>query len=145
MTQYTHPTAELEVVTRVVVTVVELRQMRDELKNFIEDNWTKKVDSIAIDPTHQTEELHDLHNGATNKFKEIESTISVLQTSAPRRETHSYWVRTQDLDPELFSKKEEWKKWRTDVEDYIETMEPGMSRLQDGCQGKGRSRRNMVR
>ena len=47
-TSDTHPTAKLEVATRVAVTEVELREMRDELKNFIEDNWTKKVDSIAI-------------------------------------------------------------------------------------------------
>ena len=35
-------------------------------------------------------------------------------------------MRTKDLVPEVFSKKEEWKKWRADVEDYIETLEVGM-------------------
>ena len=35
---YTHPTVELKVATRVAVTEVELREIRDEFKNFIEDN-----------------------------------------------------------------------------------------------------------
>ena len=122
----THPTAELEVATRVAVTEVELREMRDELKNFIEDNWTKKADSIAIDLKQQNEELRNLYNGAISKIKEIESTITVLQTSAPRGEKSSSWMRIKDLVPEVFSKKEEWKKWRTDVEDYIETIDSGM-------------------
>ena len=32
----------------------------------------------------------------------------------------------KDLVPEVFSKKEEWKKWKADVEDYIDTLEAGM-------------------
>ena len=35
-------------------------------------------------------------------------------------------MRIKDLVPEVFSSKEEWKKWRGDVEDYIETLEAGM-------------------
>ena len=36
-----HPAAE-EVAARIAVTEVELREMRDELKDFIEDKWTRK-------------------------------------------------------------------------------------------------------
>ena len=57
----THPTAELEVVTRVFVTEAELRQMRDELENSIEGNWTKQFDSIAIDLKQQNEELRYIY------------------------------------------------------------------------------------
>ena len=64
----THPTAKLEVATRVAVTEVELRQMREELKNFKEDIWTKKVDSIVMNLEQQNEELRDLYNGAINKI-----------------------------------------------------------------------------
>ena len=51
----THHTAELEVAAGIAVTEVELRQMRDELKNFIEHNWTKKADGIAINLKQQNE------------------------------------------------------------------------------------------
>ena len=61
-----------------------------------------------------------------DKIKIIESRITVLHTSAPRNERNSSWMRIKDLVPEVFSKKEEWKKWRTDVEDCIETFESGM-------------------
>ena len=82
----THPTAKLEVAAKVAVTNVGLRGMREELNNFIDDNWTKKADSIAIYLKQQNEELRNLYNGAISKIKEIESTIMVLQTSAPRGE-----------------------------------------------------------
>ena len=125
----THPAAELEVATRVAVAGVELREMKDELKNFIEDNWTKKADSIAIDSTQQNEKLRNLCNAAISKIKEIESTITVLQTSAPRGGESSSWMRIKDLVPEVFSKQEEWKKSRNDVEDYIETTDSGMKAI----------------
>ena len=35
-------------------------------------------------------------------------------------------MRIKDLAPEVFSKKEAWRKWRTAVEDYIETIDSGM-------------------
>ena len=35
-------------------------------------------------------------------------------------------MRIKDLVPEVFYNKEKWRKWRTDVEDYIETFESGM-------------------
>lgn len=43
----THPTADLEVATRAVVTEVELREMRDEPKNLSEEYWAKKVDKSS--------------------------------------------------------------------------------------------------
>lgn len=50
----------------------------------------------------------------------------ILQTLVPTNEKNSSWMRIKDLVPETFSKKEEWKKWRTDVENYIETIDSGM-------------------
>ena len=70
--------------------------------------------------------LINIYNGTISQIKEIESTITVLQTSAPRGEQNSNWMRIKDLAPEIFSKKEEWRKWRTDVEDYIDTINSGM-------------------
>ena len=49
----THPVAGLEVATRVAVRQVEPREMKDELKSFMEEDWTKKADSIAIDLKQQ--------------------------------------------------------------------------------------------
>ena len=35
-------------------------------------------------------------------------------------------MRIKDRAPGVFSKKGEWKKWRTDIEDYTETIDSGM-------------------
>ena len=32
----------------------------------------------------------------------------------------------KNIVPNVFAKKEEWKEWRANVEDYIETLETGM-------------------
>ena len=122
----THLAAEREVATRIVVTEVELREMKNDIKDFMEASWIRKADSIAADQKRQNEELRGLYNGAMDKIKEIESRITVLQTPAPRNDRSSSWKRIKDLAPEVFYKKKLEEMENRYREDYIETLEDGM-------------------
>ena len=71
---------------------------------------------IAADHKQQFKELRDIYIVAIDKIKELESEITLLQTSAPRNEKDSSWMRIKDLVPEMFSEKEECRmKWKTNV------------------------------
>ena len=122
----TYPAAELEVATRLAVTEVELREMKDELKDFMEAAGPERQTASRLIKSSKMKSCEICTMERFDKIKEIESRITALQISAPRSEKHNSWMRIKDLVPEVFSKKEEWKKWRTDVEDYIETFEAGM-------------------
>ena len=100
--------------------------MRDDIKQFCDDNWTKKGRRHCnIFKATKNEELRTLYIGAS-KIREIESTITILQTSAPIGQNNRSWMKIKDPAPIIFSKKEKWEKWKTDVEDYIERIGSGM-------------------
>ena len=83
----TYPAAAAEVASRLAASEVEMREMKAELKDFIEADWMKKRDSIIADHKQRNEELQNLYSGVIERIKEIGFRITTLQI--PLRETRS--------------------------------------------------------
>ena len=86
----TCPAVDTEVATRPAATEVEMREMKAELKDFMEADWMKQTDNMMADHKQQNEELQNLYNG---KSKESRGSSSGSPPCIfPLRETRSKTV-----------------------------------------------------
>ena len=73
----TNPAAELEVIVRPVATDVELREIKDDLKDFIEKSMTIKTSSLEAGQ-QKNDELRRLYSGTVERIREMEFKFAAL-------------------------------------------------------------------
>ena len=52
--------------------------------------------------------------------------VHTLEQSGARKEKAKTLIHQKDLKPKELNKDEEWRRWKADVEDYVEEAVPGM-------------------
>ena len=74
--------------------------------------------------------LKQLYKVGDEVIMSTNTKIAELTISRPERPEHKWhFTRPKDLAPTVLAKEEEWKRWKEDIEDYVDAVTPGMKEI----------------
>ena len=90
---------------------------------------TKLTGSIAATAVTESD-LKQLYNVADDAIRSANIKIGELSVGrSERSEQKWHLTRPKDLTPGTLTKEEEWKRWKEDIEDYVDAVTPGMKEI----------------
>ena len=119
--------SDIETVRNELVELTRKLSVFEQQQNALIENVNKQVTEEVGKVTVGLQELYGQASEAIaelrNRLERVEGTG---ETRAPNRKS---LVHAKSIIPEKITKKEEWKQWKSDVEDYCEEMFEGMKEM----------------
>ena len=107
-----------------------------KLKEYEQQQTTWKS-SLASQVAHETgkvvgglTELHRMVDNSLNMFNERLKALEQDGKDGGKSHGKSL-LAAKDMKPGTLDKEENWRKWKSDIEDYCEEMFPGLKEMMD--------------
>ena len=143
----------LRIYSRAMATVADVVKRLDKLeadfgvfKSVLDEQRVKMQDRIEVEFTNKTLEMENVILGAKTEFEDIRSKIQYIfdetakifadttkrldcleQRSGGKQK--GYLPVKNTLSKTMSNKSEEWKQWKSDVEDFVDDANPGMKEM----------------
>ena len=119
--------SDIETVRNELVELTRKLSVFEQQQNALIENVNKQV---TEEVGKVTVGLQELYGQASEAIAELRNRLErVENTGEARTQNRKSLVHAKSIIPEKITKKEEWKQWKSDVEDYCEEMFEGMQEM----------------
>lgn len=88
------------------------------------------VGAVGHEVGKVTGSLSELYKGVKDTIDRFEARIRNVEASSTQR-SHKTLLNMKDMKPNVLEKDEQWRRWKSDVEDYAEETFVGMKEIMD--------------
>ena len=118
-----------------------LEHQKKNLLDYIEKEFattklvmTEIVEGAKIEFNAQRTQLQGLYEATAHELASIKERIE--KNEGPGHKDHGKLVAAKQMIPRVLENPEDWKKWKSEVEDYCEVVKEGMKAVLEATKGK---------
>ena len=120
----------------------EMQELKEKLMNYEvqqSDLQARMTSTIKEEINSVAGGLHDLYRKTEQAVTNLEMRTRTLE-QAKEKMTSSMTEKAallsaKDMKPNILQKDEEWRRWKSDIEDYTEEVFRGMKEMLDKAKG----------
>ena len=111
--------------------VMKMNAVLQQLRAHVDQQAATQAESSSLQTTKTmslADELRSLYANAEAAIRAINNEVTTMKEEKgnAERDRKRYWLRTKDMMPSVPTKRGDWKRWKENVEYFMENIVPGL-------------------